>query len=232
MRLLGLLVAFAALVLGQGTPSLTLTLPAAVVSPGGQVVAQVVLATPSGVLSPTVLEFTLGATRDFTAATAVAGAVATTAGKQITCSAFNATASTLTCIVWGLNTATLANGVVAQVTLTLSPATTAATEALTLTNVTGSDVAGLLIRPTMVGATFPVTPAIPPMAPCDMNGDGAVNLTDIGLVVAQALAGGASCTTGNLLKDGCTILDVYREVLAAMPVTVGIAGSGICRTGP
>ena len=65
-----------------------------------------------------------------------------------------------------------------------------------------------------------------------MNHDSLMDINDVSLVVAQA-TGSVACTTGDLTKDvKCNVLDVYREVLAALPASSGIAGAGVCKVGP
>jgi M6 family metalloprotease-like protein len=60
--------------------------------------------------------------------------------------------------------------------------------------------------------------------PCDMNGDGSVNVIDVQLSVNKAL-GITACGAGDLDGDGsCTVIDVQRVVLAAL--------GGSCRLGP
>jgi hypothetical protein len=61
------------------------------------------------------------------------------------------------------------------------------------------------------------------VSPCDLNGDGIVNVLDVQLMVSQAL-GTTACT--NRLDGGatCDVIDVQRVVNAAL--------GGACRQGP
>ena len=60
-------------------------------------------------------------------------------------------------------------------------------------------------------------------SPCDINGDGAVNVLDVQLMVSQAL-GTAPCTTKLDGGATCDVIDVQRVVNAAL--------GGACRLGP
>jgi hypothetical protein len=62
-----------------------------------------------------------------------------------------------------------------------------------------------------------------PPSPCDLNGDGVVNFTDVQLAVSQAL-GTTACRTADLIGTGsCNVVDVQRIIVAA--------SGGSCRTG-
>ena len=55
-----------------------------------------------------------------------------------------------------------------------------------------------------------------PSSPCDVNGDGSTNVSDVQLCVNQSI-GAAACTTGDINKDGvCNVIDVQRDVNAAL----------------
>jgi hypothetical protein len=61
-------------------------------------------------------------------------------------------------------------------------------------------------------------------SPCDLNGDGSIDASDVALAVNQAL-GVAACSSGDLDRDGsCTVVDVQRVVNSTL-------GQG-CRVGP
>jgi hypothetical protein len=60
--------------------------------------------------------------------------------------------------------------------------------------------------------------------PCDLNGDGVVNITDVQIAINQAL-GISLCTTADLLHNRqCSVIDVQRVIAAGL--------GGICRIGP
>jgi hypothetical protein len=60
------------------------------------------------------------------------------------------------------------------------------------------------------------------LSPCDINGDGVVNATDIGLAQSMAL-GQATCTADLDQSGQCTVVDVQRVIDAI---------SGTCKVGP
>jgi hypothetical protein len=66
---------------------------------------------------------------------------------------------------------------------------------------------------------------LPPTAvsPCDLNGDGLINSTDVQIAINQAL--GAACTNADLVGNGqCNVVDVQRVINASMGAS--------CKTGP
>ena len=64
----------------------------------------------------------------------------------------------------------------------------------------------------------------PPSSPCDMNGDGSVDVLDVQIAINQAL-GLAPCTNSDLQQNGtCTVIDVQRVINAAL--------GGACVVGP
>lgn len=214
-----ILAAFAA---GQ---TITVMVPVAVVPPGTAGIVQLALVTPTTATPPAALQFTMSGTTDTGILTATVGSASTAASKQISCT--SPPAKTLTCIVWGLNSNTIGNGDVADVTVPISATATLASDLLTLTNVLGASAAGGSVTVAAVNGSISV------FSPCDLNHDGVVDIIDINVVVSQAIAGAVACTTGDLNKDTkCNVLDVYREVLAAMPANPTIPGSGVCKIGP
>jgi hypothetical protein len=69
-----------------------------------------------------------------------------------------------------------------------------------------------------------VAPPPPSTSRCDLNGDGAVNATDVQLAVDQAL-GRAACSTADLVGNGtCDVVDVQRIINASL--------TGTCKVGP
>ena len=64
--------------------------------------------------------------------------------------------------------------------------------------------------------------AVVPRNPCDLNGDGAVNNSDVQNAISQVLNG--SCGTADLIGNGqCSVIDVERVIVASM--------GGSCKTG-
>src|SRR5579863_7002485 len=109
-RLVILTVALCRIGFGQ---TAALSLSSSSGSPGGVVTLNLSLAS---VTSPAALQWTLNySTSDFSAVTMTAGSAATAAGKSISC---NTTAGGPTCVLWGVNTTAIPNGVVATIGLT------------------------------------------------------------------------------------------------------------------
>lgn len=92
------------------------------------------------------------------------GPAATAAGKSISCSAAN---GTVDCVLFGLNSTAISNGVVAVAAVTMAPATTATHAALTLSSVIAATAQGTALSATSVsgGITIvqPALPATPPV---------------------------------------------------------------------
>src|SRR5581483_6846671 len=85
---------------------------------GGTVALSLSLSS-SAPVPPSALQWTLTyATSDVLSISAAAGPVLTAAGKTITCQAGS---GTLSCLASGMNGSTIANGVAAVVTVTLTP---------------------------------------------------------------------------------------------------------------
>jgi hypothetical protein len=70
--------------------------------------------------------------------------------------------------------------------------------------------------------TFTATGVIGSTNPCDLNSDGAVNMTDVQMAVNQSL-GVTTCTNANLDGAGCSVVGVQRVINATQ--------GGTCRTG-
>ena len=92
---------------------------------------------------------------DFSAVSAVAGGAATAAGKALSC---NNVAGTSTCVLYGLNQTAISAGIVATVTLTISPSTLNTSSNVQLTSGMASSSAGSAISSTNIGATVTITP--------------------------------------------------------------------------
>jgi len=106
--------------------------------PGGTVSLNVNLNAAVGE-SPSTVQWSLTyPAADFSAATITAGSAATSAGKSLSC---NGTAGTTTCVAWGQN-ALMANGAVANITMTLSNSAPDSSASLQLSATTASDASG------------------------------------------------------------------------------------------
>ena len=107
---------------GAGTPGATVNLNLQINSTGMQ---------------PASLQWTMNyAAADVTSINVTAGAVATAAGKSVSCNIVSA--GTLNCIVFGLNSTPISNGVIATAAVTLSPTTTSTSTGIVLTGAIAS----------------------------------------------------------------------------------------------
>src|SRR5262249_34331601 len=121
------------------------------------------------------------------------------ASKTLSCSADGAT-----CLVWGMNSSSIAPGTVAQIAAAV---TSTGPAVFTLSGV---------IAGTPDGAAIPVAAGpqlvVNILAPEDLNGDGKIDIQDAQIVVDQA-TGRTVCGSGDLNKDGkCDLLDLMRLI--------------------
>lgn len=119
---------------------------------GAAATLTVSLADPTNTIAA--LQFTFTSPADLTESMPVIGAAANTAGKSLQCNLSNGI-----CIIAGINTTVIGNGVVATVPLTVaSGATVGKTDALTLTGLVASTGTGSAVTLTVgTGASFTVT---------------------------------------------------------------------------
>jgi hypothetical protein len=177
---------------GQSTASAqsVLSLSSGATTQGGTATLNLSLNAVAG-SSPAALEWTFQySSADFTAVNAVAGPAAVAAGKTINCAS---AASSYTCVLWGMNTNAIANGVVATVTLNAS-ATAASSSTIQVTlPLAASGVAGEL-GTTATGATV--------------------------AIAAANLFSGMACSPGTVVTPGSTTCTVSLKSAATAPVTV------------
>jgi hypothetical protein len=108
----------------------------------------------------------------------------------------------------GFNQNTISNGVVAYATFTLSPLFTTGSSTVSLKNCASSDALSNVLLPACIAGT------IRPFS-CDINGDGTVNVSDVQLVINEAL--GVSPAVHDLNHDGVVnVADVQKEINAAL----------------
>lgn len=144
---------------------------------------------------------------------ATAGPAATLAGKSLTCGTAN---GMFACIVAGINTNLITDGVLATVAIQ-SPV---APVSLPLTQTLAVDLAATT-GGIPVGAGTPLTLAS--LSPCDINGDGRTDLLDIRNIIDQIE--GVIPGSTDLNGDGrTTLVDLQRVINAAVD-------GGTCRTG-
>ena len=157
--------------------------------------------------APTGLQWTLKyATADITSATIAASAASTSAGKQITCTS---SAGSSMCMVWGINSTAISNGVVATVTLAISATTKNTSSSIQLLNGVAAASNGVAIAVSSTGGTLSI-PQSPPISllPYNRTGiatdgttftgglDNAGNAYSANLLGSTVSANGASFTLG------------------------------------
>jgi hypothetical protein len=201
---------FAALLLtglcgfAQGTLTLsnTATPPPAGYTPGATIPLNI---TKTG-NSPTGIQFDLSIPAS-TGAITIALGPGVPAGKSITCS----TGASTRCLIVGLDTNVIPDGIVAVASVTLANPLTVNPVAVMLANPVEAD----------AGAnSLPVTIANPTLSlsiknGCDVNGDGSVTSADLSAVAAQAITK-TNATATDLNRDGKTdVLDAQIVGTAA-----------------
>jgi hypothetical protein len=225
-----LMIALLALAAPAFPQGLNLVMPSAFTPPGSSATVNVMLtnSTVAGAPGLSALQFSFTAPPEIGQMVIAAGPAATAAGKSISCSPAvpTATGASGICILWGLNVTTIGDGVVAIMTAPVLATAKAATETLGILLSLASDANGTAVSVASMGGAFQV------FSFCDLDRSGAIDMVDVTAVVGQVI-GLSACTTGDLTKDGkCTVLDVYREVIAALPTSSGVANAGVCKVGP
>jgi hypothetical protein len=119
-----------AIPLGCLSQSVTLELSSGVATPGTSVTLALGLSATGATPASAQWELAYNAA-DFSSVTVTPGPAATDSGKIVTC---NRTPGATTCVLWGMDATPLANGVVANVSLTVSAATIANSSGVRLLN--------------------------------------------------------------------------------------------------
>jgi len=188
----------------QGTLSLSNagTAPAAGYAPGATVTLNI---TKTG-NSPTGIQFDLSIPAA-SGAVAMALGPAAPAGKTITCS----TGVSIRCLVVGLDTNVIPDGIVAVASVTLASSLNASPVAVTLANPVEADAGANSLPVTIPNPTL----SLSIKNACDVNGDGIVSQADLVVVVAQAITKINAVAT-DLNRDGKTdVLDAQIVATAA-----------------
>jgi hypothetical protein len=191
--------------------SFSLSLSPASVQAGGTTTLTITYADSSPSSNTAAMEWALSLPAGITAGSYTAGAALTAAVKPISCGAS-------ICVAAGdgatLNDTVIGSGVVATVPLTISSTITPGSEAITLTSLLGATAT----NPSTVALT--VTPATETvLSRYDLNGDGVVNATDVGIMLGDVI-GTAICSGQSLnVGDGkCDVEDLEFEILAALGI--------------
>jgi len=164
------------------------------------------------------LQATLSIPAGFTITSSSIGASGTSAGKTLFC---NPTAPT--CILAGLNQTVLADGVLFTVTGTVA-ASASGSLGFSLSNQLGASNAAKAVSVPI--ATGPAL-SLPVISPCDINGDGKVDISDVQAYLnSYILTATPANPIVDLNGDGiANIIDVQRIATAGTP-------GGACVTGP
>jgi hypothetical protein len=136
---LRILVLAMAIPLGCLAQTVTLGLSSGAASPGSSVTLAVSL-NATGATPSTVQWAVQYSTEDFSGVTVTAGPAATESGKTVSCNQQGA--GTTNCILWGANATPIANGIIANVRLTVSASTLANSSGVQIVNCLGANPAG------------------------------------------------------------------------------------------
>ena len=198
-----------------------LSLSSASAVAGGSVSVDLSMSAAAG--QPAGLEWTYSySPADFSSVSAVAGPAATAAGKSISCSAGS---GLYTCLLFGLNSTTMAGGVVATATFTVSPMTVTTTSVIQITNGSGVTASDNPLSVTATGGQVtisqPYSVTSLACAPATVITPGAAACT-VG-VSAAAPAGGLNISTG--LAAGSSLTIPSSVVVAAGSTTAGFTAN-------
>ena len=147
--------------------TVTLSVGSGWAKPGWSVDLPVTL---SGGAQPAALQWTFNFSKDVTSVTVVAGASIKASGKTLNCSGN-------TCLVFGVNNATLADGVVATATFQLAAKPSASVIEITINGVVAAEANGSSI--TASGGTGKITLPSAPTAPGSAELQAAININPL-----------------------------------------------------
>jgi hypothetical protein len=121
-------------------------------SPGSVVVLN--LSLTSTVTQPTDLQWTINyPTKDFSSLTVSAGPAITAAGRSINC---NNTPGASTCVVWGMSSSGISNGVAATLSFTISNSTTDTSSVIQVSKGGAASLGGAAIATSTTGSTVAI----------------------------------------------------------------------------
>ncbi|MGO9305746.1 MAG: cohesin domain-containing protein, partial [Candidatus Korobacteraceae bacterium] len=180
---------------GSGTPGSVVSLSLSVAS-----------TTPQ----PASLQWTLSyATKDFTGLTVTTGAATSAASKSVNC---NSASGLLTCVVSGVNSNTIANGVVATINFTLSASTTDTSSVIQVSGGVSSSLGGSAIPVSTTGGTVTIQQTQPTITGLSCTPDSVVPpapSTCVATISAAAPAGGTTIS----LSDNSSNAVIPQSVL-------------------
>jgi hypothetical protein len=128
----------------------------------------------------------------------------TSENKTLSCNS-----SGLICIIYGLNTTTIAGGILATGILSVG-ATGHGPQTFTVSSAFGADATGLAISMSGGAVGYSIVSIF------DLNADGLVNAADLSLAIQQVI-GNTACVTADFNNDGkCDSVDILLLVLDSM----------------
>ena len=212
-----------------------LSLGSAITTPGSNAALTVSTSTSGGV-QPAILQWTMQYPGDVTGIEVSPGPAAASSGKNITCS-YGVSAAT--CVAWGENQTTIADGALAIATFQISPASRNSSIAIIGSPASASDGQGNLLP--VSSASGAINLILPPMISCAPSSGprllnqyySAVCTVTQGLppynwaVSSGALPPGISLTNqGNsaLISGTPTVAGVYRYTISAVDSNSPVAG--------
>jgi hypothetical protein len=214
----GVVVLFSSLAAAQ-TASLNLSSGSATAGS----VATLNLSLASTVSQPAAVQWTVTySTTDFTGLNVAAGAAATAAGKSISC---NNAPGVSTCVVYGINSSTIANGVVATLAFTISASTTDASSAIQVSNSLSASLSATATTTSAAGSTLTILPVVPTVTAISCTPDSVIPPTPSTCMVTISPAAPAGGTSLVLSSDNS-----HATVSTPLLVTVGATSASFSVT--
>jgi hypothetical protein len=179
--------------------------------------------TASAGAGPTGLEWTIGySPADVSSVTVTAAAAATGAGKTVACSTGT---GSLTCLLYGVNSATISNGVVAQLAVRLSPSTTSTSTAIRITRTAAAGGAGSAIPTNGSGGLVTI---LQPATSLTALTCSQTSFAGLGKVFCTASLNAAAPAGG--FSVGLTSSNLQVVVPASVPIPAGSATGSFTAT--
>jgi hypothetical protein len=167
---------------------------------------------------------------DISAVTVTATGAATAASKSITC---NPATGSLSCVLFGMNSTVVANGILATVAVTISPTTSSTSSVIQLTNNSASTSAGLTIPSTAAGTTIGIIPSAK-----SFSISGTISPASSGTTVTLGGTASAATTTSATgaysftgLANGSYTVTPSRAGMAFTPSNKSVTINGANQTG-
>jgi len=215
--------------------------------PGSTVALNLSLSNTATGGSPASLQFTLSYNAtEFSAMAVAAGTVAAGAGKSISC---NPSSGSMVCILYGMNTTTMGDGVVAIVSATLSASSSTTSRAIQVVQPVASSASGASIPITGAGGAVLVTQPAPTPALSSLGcapttlSPGTSSLCTVQLTAAAASGGFAVALASNngaitvpssvTVPSGslsATFSATAITVAVSTSVTVTVSAGGVSKT--